>query len=132
MRWTVEELHKLRQGLRHFRTGAYFEAHDDWEEVWQDLRGRQRLFWQAMIQLAVGMVHWQSGNLKGCKSVWRKALQKCDDVACLYDGEVPVPLLHLIAVLAEGLETAEQGHDPTPIMAHFATAVLSEAWFAVE
>ena len=63
------ELASLRRGMQHFRAGEYFAAHDDWEEVWQGLRGRQRTFWQAMIQLVVGAYHLRNGNRKGCESL---------------------------------------------------------------
>jgi predicted metal-dependent hydrolase len=131
MHLTAEDYQLLRQGLERFRAGDYFAAHDDWEEVWRGLRGRQRLFWQAMIQLAVGMVHWQNGNLKGCRSVWNKALQKCDAAADLYETDVPDQLLHLIAILDECLTAVHQGQNPTPSIARFATEDLSEDWFTV-
>jgi predicted metal-dependent hydrolase len=104
-----QEIAGLREGIAQFRAGEYFEAHDDWEEVWRELSGRRRLFWQAMIQLAVGTHHWENGNQRGCHSVWSKALQKCDDLGQLYDDEVPAPLFHLIRVLDEGLRALEQG-----------------------
>jgi hypothetical protein len=126
-----QEIAGLRQGIAQFRAGEYFEAHDDWEEVWRELSGRRRLFWQAMIQLAVGTHHWENGNQRGCHSVWSKALQKCDDLGQLYDDEVPAPLFHLIRVLDEGLRALEQGQDPLPHILAFAASDLSDQWVAV-
>lgn len=117
--------------MQYFRAGDYFAAHDEWEEVWRELHGRRRLFWQAMIQLAVGMHHWQNKNLKGCRSVWNKALQKCDDLGQTYGTDVPHPLFFLIDVLYTCLLTVESSEDPTPIITEFATSVLSEQWFNV-
>lgn len=68
----AEEIEGLEQGIADFRGGLYFEAHDAWEEVWRELSGRRRLFWQAMIQLAVGTHHWNNGNRRGCQSVWNR------------------------------------------------------------
>lgn len=126
-----QEIARLQQGIAHFRSEDYFEAHDDWEEVWRELRGRQRLFWQAMIQLSVGMHHWKNGNLQGCQSVWHKALQKCDDLGQLYDSEVPVPLFLLINVLDESLTSVAQGQTPEPYITNFATTDLSDQWLTV-
>ncbi len=126
-----QEISSLRQGMAQFRAGDYFEAHDDWEEVWRELSGRRRLFWQAMIQLAVGTHHWENGNQRGCKSVWNKALQKCDDVGKYYDTDVPEPLLLLISVLSDCLTALELEQDPLPYITAFATLDLSDQWLTV-
>ena len=127
----AHEIATLRQGMDYFRAGDYFAAHDAWEEVWRELHGRRRLFWQAMIQLAVGMHHWENENHKGCRSVWNKALQKCDDLGQQYDTDVPPPLFLLIDLLYTCLLAVEHNEDPTPLLAEFGTSVLSEQWFDV-
>ncbi len=126
-----EEFEGLRRGMQHFRAGAYFAAHDDWEDVWQGWRGRPRTFWQAMIQLVVGAYHLENGNRKGCESLWNKALDKCDALAQTYT-EVPEPLLHLIALLATCLEALQHDDAPGPHLVGFATSVCSEAWFTFQ
>lgn len=124
----AEEIAGLQQGVADFRRGLYFEAHDAWEEVWRDLSGRRRVFWQAMIQLAVGTHHWNNGNRRGCQSVWNKALNKCDALGQQYSTEVPAPLLYLMAVLSDCLVALEEEEDPLPLIADFATATLSDQW----
>jgi predicted metal-dependent hydrolase len=125
-----EEQEQLRQGVQHFRAGDYFATHEAWEEVWRGLRGRRRLFWQAMIQLAVGALHLQRNNLKGCRSQWQKALQKCYTLLQTSETDVPDPLLQLIDLLQTCLAAIDNGTDPWPLLTTFATSVLSEAWFA--
>ncbi|GIX49538.1 MAG: hypothetical protein KatS3mg131_3749 [Candidatus Tectimicrobiota bacterium] len=131
MALTAEDRALLRQGIALLRQGDYFGAHDAWEEVWRHLRGRQRLFWQAMIQLAVGAHHCQHGNLTGCRSVWHKALAKCDALGQQYAHEVPSPLLHLTALLADCLEAVARGEDPLPRVQRFAACELDDAWLDV-
>lgn len=128
----VSDIACLRRGLEHFRAGDYFAAHDDWEEVWQGLRGRRRLFWQAMIQLVVGAYHYTNGNRRGCQGQWHKALSKCDTLAT--DSAVPVvePVRLLRETLLSLGETLEQDNDPLPILHVFATSIVSEHWFAFE
>jgi hypothetical protein len=121
----------LHRGLEHFRARDYFAAHDDWEEVWQELRGQRRMFWQAMIQLVVGAYHYTNGNLRGCKGQWQKALQKCDELLHREDGLAPAPITRLREMLCEGLAIAERGDNPLPHVEAFATSVVSEAWFAL-
>jgi hypothetical protein len=127
-----EEQELLRQGLQYFRAGDYFATHEAWEEVWQGLRGRRRLFWQAMIQLAVGAFHLRRNNLRGCRSQWQKALQKCDALRQMYETDIPAPLPQLADVLQTCLASVDHGTDPWPHLTAFATSVLSEAWFAFE
>jgi predicted metal-dependent hydrolase len=124
----TEEIAGLQQGIADFRNGLYFEAHDAWEEVWRELNGRRRIFWQAMIQLAVGTHHWNNGNRRGCQSVWNKALNKCDTLGQQYDTDVPAPLLCLIAVLYDCLMALEAEQDPLPLIADFAATTLSDQW----
>lgn len=64
------------EGVRQFCEGGYFEAHDLWEEFWQELRGPDRVFVQALIHLAVGTYHFENGNMKGAKSQLGKAATK--------------------------------------------------------
>ena len=120
----------LRQGLAHARAGDYFAAHDDWEEVWQDLSGHRRMFWQAMIQLVVGGYHFGNGNLRGCQGQWHKALAKCEELLSHYTDSAPVPLTSLQTMLHEGLTFVERGDDPLPILSTFTTSIISEEWFA--
>ena len=64
------------EGVREFNAGGYFEAHDIWEELWQELRGSDRLYLQGLIHLAVGTYHHEMGNPAGAKSQWGKAKNK--------------------------------------------------------
>jgi predicted metal-dependent hydrolase len=115
--------------LEHARARDYFAAHDDWEEVWRDLNGHRRIFWQAMIQLVVGAYHYTNGNLRGCRGQWQKALARCEDLLLRYAAPVPTPLMCLRAMLREGLVTVESGGDPLPELEAFVTSVISEDWF---
>jgi len=127
----AQALAALHRGLDHFRARDYFAAHDDWEEVWRDLNGPQRLFWQAMIQLVVGAYHYTNGNLRGCRGQWQKALQKCVDLAQRYEGPVPEPIAPLHDILCAGLASVERGENPLPSLQAFAASVVSESWFVL-
>lgn len=64
------------EGMQEFSAGGYFEAHDLWEEFWQELRGPDRVFVQALIHLAVGTYHFENGNRNGAHSQLGKAASK--------------------------------------------------------
>jgi hypothetical protein len=127
----AQALASLRRGLEHFQARDYFAAHDDWEEVWRELSGRRRMFWQAMIHLVVGGYHYTNGNLRGCQGQWQKALQKCVDLMQRDDEPVPEPITYLYAMVHEGLTTVESGENPLPHLETFAASVVSEDWFTL-
>lgn len=124
-----EQIASLRRGVERLRAGDYFAAHDDWEEAWQGLRGRRRLFWQAMIQLVVGAYHLKNGNRKGCNSLWNKALEKCDNLTQTYETNLPEPLSRLTALLHTCLASLHQEIEPWELIQHFANTEVCEAWF---
>ena len=124
----VDDIACLRNGLAHFRAADYFAAHDAWEEVWQGLHGRQRLFWQAMIQLVVGAYHYTNGNQRGCQGQWRKALGKCHQLGGT-DEDPFQPTGLLAGVLEASLQALAAGENPLPGLADFAANMVSEDWF---
>jgi uncharacterized protein len=89
------------EGIRLFNAGFYFEAHDLLEEVWLEREGRERQFYQGLIQVAVGLYKIADGNQGGAVSLLRKGLTKLHAVRTL---ETPIDLERLIteteAVLA--------------------------------
>ena len=64
------------KGMRCYKNGDYFNAHEYWEELWSDYYLEDRKFIQGLIQLAVSFVHLQNGNLKGAKSLLKKCEEK--------------------------------------------------------
>lgn len=77
----------IRSGWILFQKQNFFEAHDQWEEAWQQMTGHRRVFWQAMIQLAVSAYHVQTDNYSGAISQARKAREKFLSVPVLSGRE---------------------------------------------
>ena len=75
----------FQRGLQAYQDKDYFSAHDHWEELWSDYYLEDRLFIQALIQMAVSFVHLENGNLKGAKSLMDKSLKYtwCNLAPCL-------------------------------------------------
>src|SRR5262245_22639275 len=69
----------LDQGINFFNSGRYFEAHEVWEDLWRPTSGDLRLFYQGLIQAAVGLHHLSRGNLTGARAQLSKALTKLDE-----------------------------------------------------
>ena len=57
-------------GIELFNRGAFFEAHEVWEELWRDCASVDRRFFQALIQAAVAAYHWGRGNAAGAKRLY--------------------------------------------------------------
>jgi uncharacterized protein len=60
-------------GLELFNRGFYFECHDVWEEIWGDAKGKNKIFYQALIMSAVSLYHFGNENLEGALSCLQKA-----------------------------------------------------------
>jgi uncharacterized protein len=68
----------LRQGVEEFNGAHFFEAHDTLEDLWRDTSGPLRLFYQGLIQLAVGFYHLSNGNRRGALNLLEKGLAKLE------------------------------------------------------
>lgn len=77
---------RFARGIEEFNNQYFFEAHDTWEELWMDTAGEHRLFYQGLIQTAVGFYHLSNNNYKGACSQFNKALAKLDRYLPEYHG----------------------------------------------
>lgn len=56
--------------------GRAFQAHEVLEAGWKNAPDDERLLWQGLAQLAVGITHLQRGNRTGAASLLRSAADK--------------------------------------------------------
>jgi predicted metal-dependent hydrolase len=66
----------LIRGINFFNSARYFEAHEAWEDLWRETGGPLRLFYQGLVQAAVGLHHLQRENLNGGRSQLTKSIDK--------------------------------------------------------
>ncbi len=66
----------IREGIRLFNEGFFFEAHEILEEAWRAERGHPRLFLQGLIQLCAGFHHFQNRNLNGALELLQRGMDK--------------------------------------------------------
>jgi hypothetical protein len=59
--------------------GLAFNAHEVLEAAWKNGPEEERLLWQGLAQLAVGITHVQRGNAKGAVAVLRRASGRLAD-----------------------------------------------------
>lgn len=81
--WTTPA---LAAGLACYRDGQFFEAHEHWESVWLRSYDPEKLFLQALIQVAGAFHHFRRRNGNGARSMMRKALQKLEMYPAEFGG----------------------------------------------
>ena len=60
--------------------GLAFNAHEVLEAAWKNGPDDERLLWQGLAQLAVGITHVQRGNVKGALAILRRSSGRLGDV----------------------------------------------------
>jgi len=92
--------------------GLAFNAHEVLEAAWKNGPDDERLLWQGLAQLAVGITHVQRGNVKGALAVLRRASGRLGDVRVAPHGIDTAGLVDwadaMIDDLAAGAEIGEQ------------------------
>jgi predicted metal-dependent hydrolase len=71
-----EEHDFLVAGSRLFNARAFYETHEEWEEVWRRATGSRREMLRGLIQIAVGYEHLKRGNDVGARSLLRQGVRR--------------------------------------------------------
>lgn len=61
------------RGIESFNRSAYFDAHEEWESLWQEWTGADRTFYQGLIQVAVCLHHVGRRNMLGARKLYRSS-----------------------------------------------------------
>jgi len=69
----IEHDRRYVRGVEYFNECEYFEAHDVWEELWQEYTGEDRTFLQGLIQAAVCLHHFANGNTRGAVKLYHSS-----------------------------------------------------------
>jgi uncharacterized protein len=72
------------EGIRRLNAGEFFEAHEVWEEIWLRSSGETKLFYQTLIQAAVGMHHYERGNIRGALGMHKNVIEKLERLPAVY------------------------------------------------
>ena len=65
---------RFEQGCRHFDAGEYFEAHEVWEDLWNEAGGDRHAYLQGLIQAAVALHHAGNANWNGARKLVASSL----------------------------------------------------------
>jgi hypothetical protein len=89
----TDEARLFHHGLALFNGGAWFEAHEAWEEIWRPAGGPRQRFYQGLIQCAVALEHLRRGNPRGVVTVLASAKSRFHGLPEVYMG---VPIARLL------------------------------------
>ncbi|HXZ13913.1 MAG TPA: DUF309 domain-containing protein [Candidatus Sulfotelmatobacter sp.] len=67
---------KFIRGLENFNSRKFFEAHEDWEEIWLVAPEPEKTFLQGLIQVAAAFHHYQRSNRAGAESLLTSGIVK--------------------------------------------------------
>jgi predicted metal-dependent hydrolase len=68
----------FQNGINFFNDGRYFEAHEAWEDLWRSSTGPLRLYYQGLVQAAVGLHHLHRGNSQGARALLERSVKKLE------------------------------------------------------
>ena len=69
-----------------FNAGEYYDSHDVLEDLWIEEGGEEKLYYQGLIQAAVGLLHHHHENLNGAIKLYTAATEKLTRYAPVYLG----------------------------------------------
>ena len=93
---------RLAQGVADFNAGAFYEAHECFEDLWNDAEGTAKRALQALLQLAAGYHKLELGITGGAVKLLARALAILDD---LPSGSAPLPIDALRPIVRRHLAT---------------------------
>ncbi len=76
----------FRRGLELFNRREFFEAHEVLEDVWRAAPPPEKKFLQGLIQVAVGLHHFSTGNRVGARSLLARAHRNLAEYPEKYGG----------------------------------------------
>jgi predicted metal-dependent hydrolase len=77
---------RMLQGREAFNRREFYEAHESWEDVWNEIDDPERRWVQGLIQVATGMHKLVNGRPDVCATLLGKALAKLVDAPEALDG----------------------------------------------
>ena len=90
----------LQQGLEEFNRGHFFEAHELWEEAWNNVVGEEKRFYQGLVQIAAGYHKLSLAQYNGARKLLERGNQTLSSFPPNYAG---IDLTSLLRTVAEAL-----------------------------
>jgi len=97
------------EGINYFNECEFFEAHEAWEDLWANMEGPSRKFYQGLIQVAVCLHHFGNGNIRGAKKLYNSSTNYLQPYGPVHANlDVQKLLTELKTCCADILESTEE------------------------
>ncbi len=97
------------KGIALFNDLEFFESHEVWEELWSEVTGESRKFYQGLIQMAVCLHHFGNGNMGGARKLYHSSRKYLEPYRPKYLGlDLDQTLAQLEACCAEIVASEER------------------------
>ena len=104
----------VERGVLVFNAGLFFEYHEWLEDHWRAETGDRKRFLQGLIQVAVGLHHWEHANYRGATLLLREGAERLAvGRPCLLGLDVEA-FYHEVQRLRAALETPEPQRSHAP------------------
>ncbi|MGQ9865246.1 MAG: DUF309 domain-containing protein [Pseudanabaenaceae cyanobacterium] len=107
----------LGEAIALFNAGDFYGCHDVVEELWHAASPQERLLYQGLLQIAVGLHHEQNGNLRGAVLLLADGLHRLrsyDDETAGFNLEVLRPVIQQRLISLQQALAAGEAIAPTP------------------
>jgi predicted metal-dependent hydrolase len=104
----AERRRLLDAGAADFDARRFFDAHERWEEVWDEADDPERRWLQGMIQVATGLHKLAAGRPDVCHKLLDKAIAKLDGAPAAWEGFALERLGRDAAALRAAIERGER------------------------
>ena len=95
----------LQQGIEEFNRGHFFEAHELWEEAWNNVVGEEKRFYQGLVQIAAGYHKLSLAQPNGARKLLARGNQTLSSFPPDYTGIDLASFLQLVADSLRQLNT---------------------------
>lgn len=104
--------HGYLHGIALFNQGKFFDAHEVLEDVWRAAPHEEKKIWQGLIQVAVALHHYSTGNLVGMRSVLVRAMKNLSRHPRNFHG---VEVSRLLQSLTDWLQAFDDNQPLPPL-----------------
>jgi predicted metal-dependent hydrolase len=103
-----EQKRLLGDGRAAFNRGEFYDAHEHWEEVWNEIDDPDRRWIQGLIQVATGLHKLQRERIDSARTLLARALDKLADAPETWQGLAVGALRRAAEATARALERGER------------------------
>jgi predicted metal-dependent hydrolase len=88
------------QAVQEFNRGHFFEAHELWEDLWNEAGGEEKRFYQGLVQIAAGYQKLSIAQYSGARKLLERGQQTLSEFPADYAN---IDLSHLLMTVASTL-----------------------------